>query len=480
MVSFNRKNQKLAARRKHGGVTTAASNRNLKLLFAAAFVLLVVGLLTRDDNPDLKQEPSSRYRQQLLGSNTPPPSQGSTPSSPRASLPSDKSTQESLSPRKKLTKPIGQLKASKTPPIEWRSERIRAGDSFAIAMQRLGHSASMVANIMHIGPVAQQLTHIKPGHLLELYETKSGLEQIRYQIDPLTRLEITLNTTPPKAAVINLPVETRFRHTSADIDSSLYLAGLKANLSDALIMELANIFGWDVDFTLDLRKGDRFTVVYSELYLNAEKVSDGQIYAAELVTRGRQLRATRYEDRSGVISYFTPEGKSMRKAFSRNPLPITRVTSRFNPNRLHPIFKTRRPHRGVDYGAASGTPVRTTGDGKVLFKGKKNGYGNTVIIQHGQRYTTLYAHLKNYSRKLRQGNSVKQGQTIAYVGQSGWATGPHLHYEFRVNGVHKNPLTVELPPAEPVKSAEKQRFLAQIKPYIEQLDTLSARQLASN
>ena len=338
----------------------------------------------------------------------------------------------------------------------------------------------MVANIMLTGPAAQQLAHIKPGHLLELCETESGLEQIRYQIDPLTRLEITLNTSPPKATVIDLPVETRLRHASADIDSSLYLAGLKANLSDALIMELANIFGWDVDFTLDLRKGDRFTVVYSELYLNAEKVSDGEIYAAELITQRRQIRATRYEDNGGAVSYFTPEGKSMRKAFSRNPLPITRVTSRFNPNRLHPIFKTRRPHRGVDYGAGSGTPVRTTGDGKVLFKGKKNGYGNTVIIQHGQRYTTLYAHLKNFSRKLRQGGSVKQGQTIAFVGQSGWATGPHLHYEFRVNGVHKNPLTVKLPPAEPVKPAEKRRFLAQIKPYIEQLDTLSLSQLASN
>ncbi|MBL4623396.1 MAG: peptidoglycan DD-metalloendopeptidase family protein [Immundisolibacteraceae bacterium] len=428
-------------------------------------------LFGSNDSSQPNSEPSARYRQQLLGSEmqlSPLP------------LPFAGSTTTESTPQQKTSPSIEPSDTIETAPIKWRSERIKAGDSFAIAMQRLGHSASMVANIMLTGPAAQQLTHIKPGHLLELYETKTGLEQIRYEIDPLTRLEIILNTTPPKAAVVDLPVETRFRHASADIDSSLYLAGLKADLSDALIMELANIFGWDVDFTLDLRKGDRFTVVYSELYLNAEKVSDGQIYAAELITRRRQIRATRYEDKSGAISYYTPEGKSMRKAFSQNPLPITRVTSRFNPNRLHPIFKTRRPHRGVDYGAASGTPVRTTGDGKVIFKGKKNGYGNTVIIQHGQRYTTLYAHLKSFSRKLRQGSSVKQGQTIAYVGQTGWATGPHLHYEFRVNGVHKNPLTVKLPPATPVKPNEKHRFLAQVKPYIEQLDTLSSHQLASN
>ena len=460
----------MAARNISSRSLPGTSRRIVKFSGAAAFCVLILVLLTTSDQPDSDADHSARYREQLLGGHT------TTPSPPE-NAPEKKSQITTLNSPAEV---VAIRQPIQPPPIEWRSERIRPGDSFAIAMQRLGHSATTVANIMLTGPAAQQLSRIKPGHLLELYEPQSGLEQIRYQIDPVTRLEINLSSNPPLAAVIDLPAETRFKHASATIDSSLYLAGQQADLSDSLIMELANIFGWDVDFTLDLRKGDRFTVVYSELYLDAEKISDGQIYAAELVTRGRQIRAARYQDSSGDISYYAPDGKSMRKAFSRNPLPITRVTSRFNPNRLHPIFKTRRPHRGVDYGAASGTPVRTTGDGKIIFRGKKNGYGNTVIIQHGQRYTTLYAHLKGFARKIRQGSSVKQGQTIAFVGQSGWATGPHLHYEFRVNGVHKNPLTVKLPAAKPIKPSEKNRFLTQVEPYIEQLDTLSQHQLASN
>jgi len=471
---LDHKPRRIAAHRPQTGSIPISATTKRNILIAGLAILAIIAINSLRDSPDSDSESAQathRYREQLLGLETTPPNPP-TPASSTQNLaaiqpepPADPKTFESN------PAPV---------PIPWRTEHIRSGDSFAIAMQRLGHSASTVANIMLTGPAAKQLSHLKPDHLLELYETESGLEQVRYEITPLTRLEIDLTTEPPEAKIVDLPVETRFRHATADIDSSLYLAGKDAGLSDSLIMELANIFGWDVDFTLDLRQGDRFTVVYSELYLDAEKITDGQIYAAELITRQRQIQAVRYEKQSGAISYYAPDGKSMRKAFSRNPLPITRVTSRFNPNRLHPIFKTRRPHRGVDYGAASGTPVRSTGDGKILFRGKKSGYGNTIIIQHGQRYTTLYAHLKSFSRKIRQGSSVKQGQTIAFVGQSGWATGPHLHYEFRVNGVHKNPLTVKLPAADPIRPGEKRRFLAQVKPYIEQLNALSSQQPANN
>ena len=364
-------------------------------------------------------------------------------------------------------------------PADWRSERIKPGDSFATVMKRLGYAPSVVAKVMDSGIHAQQLKHLKPDHHLQLLEQGQKLEKIRYEIDRTTRLDIDLTTNTPKAHTTELPVDLRFTHTSGEINSSLYLAGKTAGLTDALVMELANIFGWDIDFTLDLRKGDHFIVIYSELFLDGEKIDNGKIFAAELSANGRPYRAIRYQNQNGNIDYYAPSGASMRKAFSRNPLPITRVTSRFNPNRLHPIFKTRRPHRGVDYGAASGTPVHATGDGKVIFRGKKGGYGNTVIIQHGQRYTTLYAHLKNFSRSVKQGSSIKQGKTIAYVGQSGWATGPHLHYEFRVNGVHKNPLTVKLPPAKPVKKEEQSRFTAKSKTYIEQLNRLSTQHLAT-
>ena len=453
--------------------------RKIWLISATLVIVLMIVFITSitSGGKDSGSTTTVRYQQQLL-----------TPkhSIPRAQLPSptvadirqpepEPEPEPKIEPERKTSALINAITDS--PP--WRAERIQPGDSFATIMKRLGYSPAVVVQVMNSGPHAQQLIHLKPDHHLQLLDREDELHKLRYEINKTTRLDIDLTTTPPQALTVELPVEVRFQHTNGQINSSLYLAGQTAGLSDALIMELANIFGWDVDFTLDLRKGDRFTVIYSGLFLDGEKIDDGQIYAAELTANGRPFRAIRYKNKAGKVDYFTPQGISMRKAFSRNPLPITRITSRFNPNRLHPIFKTRRPHRGVDYGAASGTPVRATGDGKVIFKGQKSGYGNTVIIQHGQRYTTLFAHLKNFARSTKKGRTVRQSQTIAYVGQSGWATGPHLHYEFRVNGVHKNPLTVKLPPAEPVNSKEKQRFLAETQSYVKQLDSLVEQQLAA-
>jgi len=246
-------------------------------------------------------------------------------------------------------------------------------------------------------------------------------------------------------------IETREAHASGKIKSSLFLAAQDAGISQNVIMELANIFGWDIDFALDIRKGDSFTVLYEELYRNGEKISDGKILAAEFINDGKAYRAVRYTNpQTNRSEYFTPDGKSMRKAFLRSPVDFTRISSRFTVNRYHPILHKFRSHKGVDYAAKRGTPVHAAGDGKVIFKGKKGGYGKVMIVQHGSKYTTLYAHLKTYNRKLRVGSKVKQGQTIAYVGSSGLATGPHLHYEFRVNGTHRNPLTVRLPVSSPV------------------------------
>ncbi len=243
-------------------------------------------------------------------------------------------------------------------------------------------------------------------------------------------------------------------------------------------MELANIFGWDIDFALEIRAGDQFTVVYQEDYLDGRKLRDGPILAAEFVNQGRTYRAVRYVDKNGHADYFTPDGKSVRKAFLRTPVKIARISSRFNLRRKHPILNRIRAHKGVDYAAPKGTPIRASGDGRISYRGRKGGYGKTVIIEHGGGISTLYGHMSRYARKKRTGTRVKQGDIIGYIGKTGLASGNHLHYEFRVNGVHRNPLTVKLPAAKPIARNLKADFERQIQPLIAQLDALSRTMLA--
>ena len=235
-------------------------------------------------------------------------------------------------------------------------------------------------------------------------------------------------------------------------------------------MNLAGIFAWDIDFVLDIRQGDEFHIIVEEVWRDGKRVAEGDILAAEFTNQGEVFRAIRYKAPDGHISYFTPDGRNMRKAFLRAPLSFSRISSNFNPNRRHPVLNTIRAHKGVDYAAAHGTPIKAAGDGKVIFRGKKGGYGNVVILQHGGNITTLYAHMSNFDRKARNGSRVKQGQVVGYVGQTGLASGPHLHYEYRRNGVHKNPRTVSLPDAAPIDPKLKEDFRRTAAPLITQLD----------
>jgi murein DD-endopeptidase MepM/ murein hydrolase activator NlpD len=234
-------------------------------------------------------------------------------------------------------------------------------------------------------------------------------------------------------------------------------------------MDMAGIFEWDVDFIQDVREGDRFTVIYEELWRDGVKLRDGQIVAAEFVNQGKPFRAARFNDATGRVGYYTPEGRSVRKAFIRAPLNFTRISSGFNPSRRHPVLNTIRAHRGVDYADPTGTEIRAAGDGKVLFRGVQGGYGNTIILQHGSNITTLYGHMSRFGT-ARVGARVNQGDVIGYVGSSGLATGPHLHYEYRVNGVHRNPRTVALPPADPIAAEQQAAFRAATDPLWRQLD----------
>jgi murein DD-endopeptidase MepM/ murein hydrolase activator NlpD len=263
------------------------------------------------------------------------------------------------------------------------------------------------------------------------------------------------------------------------IESSLFESAATAGLSDKLIMNLAGIFAWDVDFVLDIRRGDDYYILYEEIWQNGKFVSSGDVVAAEFNNNGRTFEAVRFTDGDGRTDYFTPDGHSVRKAFVRAPVDFTRISSSFNPRRKHPVLNTIRAHKGVDYAAPSGTPIKAAGDGKVIFRGRKGGYGNAVILQHGGNITTLYAHMSNFAKNARVGSRVKQGQTIGYVGSTGLATAAHLHYEYRLNGVHRNPRTVALPQADPIRENYRTEFLAAASPILDELQRYKRTQIAS-
>ena len=269
------------------------------------------------------------------------------------------------------------------------------------------------------------------------------------------------------------PLETRVLVRSGVIRSSLFAATDAANIPDAVAMQLADIFGGDIDFHRDLRRNDRFSVVYEMWYVQGRAVRPGRVLAAEFVNHGKSLRGMNYSR-----AYYAPDGKSLRKAFLRSPLEFSRISSGF-ATRVHPILREWRAHRGVDYVAPAGTHVRAAGDAVVEYAGRQGGYGNVVILRHHGQYSTLYAHLNGFARGLRKGARVAQGETIGTVGRTGWATGPHLHYEFRVAGVQRNPLTIVLPAALPVAPHEMNAFRRHTAPLVAQLDLLASGNLAA-
>jgi len=367
--------------------------------------------------------------------------------------------------------------------LNWHYEKIRPGDSLAIIFSRVGISPQTLHSLIHSDKKSKVLKKIYPNQTLEFGLGDDGkLVEFIYNPSRTEVFKATAKDHSEKGFNIELSEKTIEKHLAfaeTHIDQSLFLAAQAAGLPDNTTMELANIFGWDIDFALDIRSGDHFTVLYEEHYLEGENIGYGNIVAATFTTKHKSLTAIRYENDKGDADYYTPEGLSMRKAFLRTPIEFARVSSRFNLRRMHPVLHKLRAHKGVDYAASRGTPIKSTGDGKVIHAGRKGGYGNAVIIQHGQRYSTLYAHMRKFGRGIRSGKRVKQGQIIGYVGSTGLATGPHLHYEFRVNGVHKNPLTVKLPHAKPLAKKYRADFKRSASEIMTQLALRSeASQLA--
>ncbi|HSG88703.1 MAG TPA: peptidoglycan DD-metalloendopeptidase family protein [Pseudomonadales bacterium] len=361
------------------------------------------------------------------------------------------------------------------PEPAWREFRVRSGDSLALIFKREKLRASDLQAVLDGGPETKRLRRIHPGEVLQYSIDDDGrLLALRYEFSALEAMEARRDDAeaPFTAVLVQREPEHRIAYSQGVIDSSLFLACTRAGLDDGTAMKLADIFQWDIDFVLEIRQGDSFDLVFEELWLDGKKIGNGAILAAEFVNQGERYRAVRYTDTSGYTSYYTPEGMSMRKAFLRAPVDFSRISSNFNPRRLHPVWKTVRPHRGIDYAAPSGTPVKAAGDGKVVTVTSNGPSGNFVVLQHGESYQTKYLHLSRFARGMKRNKRVSQGDIIGYVGATGWATAPHLHYEFLVHGVHQNPRTVDLPKALPIADAERTRFMSSTRETVARLDAL--------
>jgi murein DD-endopeptidase MepM/ murein hydrolase activator NlpD len=382
-----------------------------------------------------------------------------------------------------VTAPTPEVEVAQVAELPWQDIKVRSGDTLSAIFDRLKLSPRELYALMGADrAMTATLRQILPGQVLrfQIDDEQRQLNALHYRIDPLTTLVVERSADGFSTRHVTRQLENRLAYSSATIETSLFAAGQRTGLSDGLLMELATIFGWDIDFALDIRSGDQFTVLYEQSFLDGEHLRDGNILAAEFVNQGLAYRAIRFEDPQGNTSYYTPDGLSMRKAFLRSPVDFNRISSGFQPERFHPVLGIKRPHRGVDYAAPVGTPIKASGDGRLEFIGTKGGYGKTVVLQHGGAYRTLYAHMSRFRPGLAAGTRVKQGQIIGYVGKTGIATGPHLHYEFLVNGVHRNPLTVKLPTAAPIPAQYKDEFQQQAQMRLAQLEAVKQTTLAMN
>jgi murein DD-endopeptidase MepM/ murein hydrolase activator NlpD len=347
---------------------------------------------------------------------------------------------------------------------------VARNDTLDAIFRRMALDTADLAAIRQLPGIRQSLDFLKPGDAIKLTHSDGEIRELTRKVSETQTLKVVREDAGFAAKMIDNPVQTRIRTAAATIDSSLFQAAEAAAISDTVALKLANVFAWDIDFVLDIREGDRFTAVYEQIYQDGKYLRDGELLAAEFVNAGKVYRAVRFATGdSRSAGYYTPDGLAVRKAFLRAPVEFTRVSSVFNPHRMHPILNRIRGHMGTDYAAPTGTPVHAAGDGRVSFEGRRGGYGNALILAHTNTVSTLYGHMSRFAKHLRVGTHVQQGDVIGYVGMTGLATGPHLHYEYLVNGVHKNPQTVQLPGAEPLRAESLQEFRQLTAPLLAEL-----------
>ena len=356
--------------------------------------------------------------------------------------------------------------------IKLKRAEIKRNDSLFSILKRLGIEEKNIVTLVN-SDRSNLLAQIKIGKTLEVGINDSNIViSLNYIKDFKSGVRAEKRGEVYEIEEYELNTEKYRVFKNIEINNSLYVDGLKEGLPDSVIMDLVYIFGWDIDFVHDIRPGDSYSLIYEEVFVNGEKKLDGDILIAEFINRDRTHTAIRYKLQNGFSEYFSLEGGNVKKAFLRSPVKFSYISSSYNLKRRHPILHKIRAHTGVDYAASRGTPVRTTGDGTVVFADKKGGYGNLVEIKHTEDYSTRYAHLNKFHSKIKVGEKVNQSETIGYVGRTGTATGDHLHYEFRVNGKHTNPLTVKLPNAKPIHENDKdsyglhaKKILADLKKY---------------
>lgn len=363
--------------------------------------------------------------------------------------------------------------------IFWHTERIQRGDTITELLRRLKIDDIAASNYLRKEKAAESLQQLSPGKVVQA-ETRADGSLVSLRFKNINGKQVIIEKTNAgfNARTLELQTEQRILLRSGLIDSTLFAATDAAGMPDAAASQLADIFSGDIDFHRDLRKGDRFSVIYEMNYSNGEPVSTGNILAAEFVNQGTRYKAFYYETSHNHGSYFSPDGKSMRKAFLRSPIEFSRVSSGFKLSRFHPVLNTWRAHKGVDYASPIGTKVKVTADGTIEFVGKQGGYGNVIMVRHQGRYSTVYGHLSNFAKGLHRGQKVSQGDIIGYVGKTGLATGPHLHYEFKINGQQHDPLRVALPDAKPISAVQKAQFLTATATIRERLNMLSGNQIA--
>jgi murein DD-endopeptidase MepM/ murein hydrolase activator NlpD len=340
-----------------------------------------------------------------------------------------------------------------------RQDRVQRGDSVAALLSRLGVADPQAFDLLRLSKDAEPLfRQLRPGKPIHASTSMTGeLQSIRYFVAPEKMLEVIRTRDGINAAEKPYVEQSQRVHKSAEIRSSLFASTDDAGIPDAVAMQIARVFSTDIDFHVDLRRGDRFSVVYDLVHAQGEIVRPGEVIYAEFVNNGRTYEAFRFQDADGNVSYYSRDGQNRAKSFLRSPLEFSRVSSGFG-GRVHPIFKNWRAHTGVDFAAPKGTRIWATADGTVEFVGVKGGYGNCIEIRHSGGITTLYAHLSGFAKGLKRGVRVRQGESIGFVGATGFATGPHLHYEFKISGMHQDPMKVALPKANPLPASQKPAF----------------------
>ena len=355
-------------------------------------------------------------------------------------------------------------------PFEFVAITIGRNDTLDQIFRGLQLKLSDLAELRSQPDVRKSLDMIRPGDVIQLTHLNGEIKSLTRRINETATLSVTRADGGFSANIVENPLETEERMLRGTVDSSLYVAVNAAGGTDRLAVELADVFKYDIDFVNSVRPGDSFVVAHQQEYQDGEFVRDGDILAAEFVNSGKTYRAVRYVQPNGRADYYTPDGRPVRKAFLRYPVDYARISSGFSLARRHPVLNRVRAHKGIDFAAPTGTPIKAAGAGRVVSRGRNGGYGNVVVLAHSKGITTLYGHMSRFARGLSVGDTVAQGEVIGYVGMTGLATGPHVHYEYRVNGVHKNPARVTVPKADPIPESLMADFRAKTTPLLARLD----------